>query len=118
MKRIFFLLMIVTLLSSGCATVDWTTGDKPIFRYGERVRVINNLKYEVVITYRTWGSVREARFFPGQEGELSSLSDNEYLVAQVYNEENQIIGTTDFKVRSQKSDSQQLWRITSFRKLR
>ncbi len=112
--KILLAAMLLMIISTGCEEVH--IGGQPIIRYGERVQIINNLRYEVVITYRASSRSRQARFYPGQEGVITGLGSGEYLVAQVYHGY-EVIGTTSYRIRN-RDGSSQLWIISSFRGIR
>ncbi len=109
------LVVLALLLFTGCEEV-YVSGE-PIVRYGERVQVINNLPYNVKVVYRSWGSSKETWFFPGEEKIITGLGDGEYLIVQVYYYF-EIIGTTSFRVRGRRDGGPQLWRISTFRRIR
>ncbi len=111
MKAILVVLAVVFF--TGCVTTE--IGGQPIIRYGERVQVINGLKNRVDITYQTRkiGSLGS-----GQEGIFQGLRQGEHLVARVYSEEGELLGIQEIRVRSRRNRRSQLWKITSFRRLR
>ncbi len=111
MKMLVALLTLV--LMSGCATIP-QMGGEPIIRYGETVQVVNGLRNQVRITYRT---EEIGTLAPGQEARFHNLRAGEYLVAHVY-ENGEMIGARDLQVRAQRDRRPQMWRITSFRRLR
>ncbi len=109
------LVVLALLLFTGCEEIR--VSNEPVDRYDERVRVVNNLPYDVKIVYRSWGESMESWFLPGEDMIITGLNDGEHIVAQVYYYF-ETIGTTSFRVRSRRDGSLQLWRISTFRRIR
>ncbi len=94
-----------------CNPAEWHIGETPFFRTGERVLIINNSRYHVDVSYRTWGEAVIQRLAPWEEGIISGLNAAEYLVARVLNENNEVIGMTFLRIRSSSQGGPQIWPI-------
>ncbi len=117
MKKINYILIVVGFFFTGCAA-QWEIGEEPFFRFGERVIVVNNTRYNLHISYRTWGEASTRNLAPGQEGVISGLRSGEYLVARAFDHGGEVIGTATLRIRSSRQGGPQLWTIRSIRRLR
>ncbi|GEM_PF-6377056 len=118
LAAITMIMMMAVMVGCGHYQGEWKIGEKPHFRFRESVLVVNNLKYEVVVIYRSsWGEERRERFSPGQEGMLTGLREDEYLTAQVL-KNGSVIGTATKQVSSPRGEGPDHWRITRYRSLR
>ena len=118
MKKVAIFFIVV--LFAGCAPQikgTWSIGEEPFFRHGLRVQVVNNLRHEVIISYRTWGDARIKRFSPGQEGMLTGLRNGEVLVARVMRD-GEVIGDIAFRVSEKRGGGPQFWRISKYNRLK
>jgi hypothetical protein len=118
MIRISFILAVIVLLS-GCHGIEVKSniGSSPLFHYGERVLVLNSLKYNIEIVYRTWGAEHvKLRLSPGQDGVVTGLRSKEYLIAKVCSNEGDVIGTATFHISDRKNP--QMWEVYRYNRLR
>ncbi len=120
MKNLIRALVVlaVAFFITGCygIKVESNLGSSPLFHYGEKVWVVNGLKHEIEIVYRTWGKEHvKRRFSPGQDGVITGLRNGEHLLARVYNHDGEVIGTTIERIR--KRHDSQVWEIKRYHRL-
>ncbi|MEA2092711.1 MAG: hypothetical protein U9P61_01940 [Patescibacteria group bacterium] len=116
--RVVVILAIVFFTTSCCGiNVESNIGSSPLFHYGERVWVVNGLKHNIEVIYKTWGMKHvKSRLSPGQESMITGLCNGDYLLVRVYNHTGEVIGATTKRVRGRRRT--QIWQVKRYYRLR
>lgn len=112
-------ILVMAFLMTGCCgiKVESNLGSSSLFRYGERVWVVNGLKHNIQVVYQTWGKKQvKMNLTPGQDGVITGLCDDDHIIARVYSYDGEVIGTTTARVRGRRDS--QVWEIKRYHRLR
>jgi hypothetical protein len=123
MKKVIMIMVVVGMFASlnGCTGIEVKSNisSSPLFHYGERVWVVNNLKYNIEVVNKTWGKENiKSRLSPGQDDMITGLQEGEVLLAKVYKNNGEVVGSSALRVKEERKGGPQIWRVYRYERLR
>jgi hypothetical protein len=122
MKRLIAIIIIGMFVGlSGCTGIEVKSNisSTPLFQYGERVWVVNNLKYNIEVVNKTWSDEKiKSRLSPGQDDMITGLQEGEVLLAKVYKNNGEVVGSSALRVKEERKGGPQIWRVYRYDRLR
>ncbi len=123
MKKAIMIMVAIGMIAglNGCTGIEVKSNisSSPLFQFGERVWVTNNLRHNIEVVYRTWGAEHiKSRLSPGQDSMITGLEDGEFLLVKVYANDGQFLGSSAITIKKQRKGGPQIWRVYRYDRLR